>query len=748
MDPSMQAPAIPVRILIVEDSPTQAQRLQHILEQQGYEVGIAGNGRLALDMTAQFRPALIISDVIMPEMDGYELSRRIKADTDLREIPVILVTTMSDPQDVIHGLECGADNFVLKPYDENYLLGRVRYVLLNREMRQADETGMGVEIYFNGERHFITADRLQILNLLLSTYDAAIQRNKELNQSQEALQQSSSEVLSANRFLDSLIENIPNMIFIKNAADLRFVRLNRAGEALLGCARDEVLGKNDYDLFPREEADAFTSKDRETLARGTIEDIPEEPVHTHDKGIRILHTKKVPLFDEHGQLSHLLGISEDVTEQREMVNEIKRLNTELAQRAEHLEASNKELIQAKATAEQANQTKSAFLSSMSHELRTPLNAILGFGQILASESMPSTPEQKKEFVNHILTAGRHLLVLINEVLDLAKVESGTLTLSPEPVTLAEVLLECQEMIEPLAKDRNIRMMFPQDERSYVLADRTRLKQTLLNLLSNAIKYNRVGGSVVVACTTDTAGHVRISIQDTGVGLSAEKLGQLFQPFNRLGQEGGVEEGTGIGLVVTKRLIELMGGTIGVSSTVGIGSVFWIELQATDAIVPATGNGTIEALPPVEAEQTDQVKQTDASLHTLLYVEDNPANLELVEQLISFRPDLRLLTAAEGQLGIELARAHQPDVILMDINLPDISGNEALIILRNDPKTAHIPVIALTANAMPRAVSESMAYGFFRYIVKPINIDDFFEILDGALEFSKHKRSQSKENEKS
>jgi len=445
-------------------------------------------------------------------------------------------------------------------------------------------------------------------------------------------------------------------------------------------------------------------------------------------------------------------IAREMSERNLAQQEIMRLNAELEtrvhERTAQLEATNGELIQAKAAADAANQTKSAFLSSMSHELRTPLNAILGFGQILASESMPSTPEQKKEFVNHILKAGRHLLVLINEVLDLAKVESGTLSLSPEPVALAEVLLECQEMIEPLAKDRNIRMMFPQDERSCVLADRTRLKQTLLNLLSNAIKYNRVGGSVVVACTTDTAEHVRISIQDTGVGLSAEKLGQLFQPFNRLGQEGGVEEGTGIGLVVTKRLIELMGGTIGVSSTVGIGSVFWIELQATDAIVPATGNGTIEALPPVEAEQTDQVKQTDASLHTLLYVEDNPANLELVEQLISFRPDLRLLTAAEGQLGIELARAHQPDVILMDINLPDISGNEALIILRNDPKTAHIPVIALTANAMPRAVSESMAYGFFRYIVKPINIDDFFEILDGALEFSKHKRSQSKENEKS
>jgi diguanylate cyclase (GGDEF)-like protein/PAS domain S-box-containing protein len=342
MSSILQALNSPVKILIVEDSLTQAQRLQHILEQQGYAVSVAANGRLALEMVPQFRPALIVSDVIMPEMDGYELSRRIKADADLRDIPVILVTTMSDPQDVIRGLECGADNFVLKPYDEPYLLARVQYVLVNREFRQKQETGMGVEIYFNDQRHFITADRLQILNLLLSTYDAAIQRNKELILSREALKKHSAEVLSAHRFLDSVIENIPNMVFVKDAADLRHVRLNRAGEDLLGCSRDELLGKSDYDFFPREEADFFTSKDRDVLARGLVEDIHEESIHTRDKGIRILHTKKVPVFDANGQPSYLLGISEDVTEQREMEREIRRLNAALEQRAVHLEASNEE----------------------------------------------------------------------------------------------------------------------------------------------------------------------------------------------------------------------------------------------------------------------------------------------------------------------------------------------------------------------------------------------------------------------
>lgn len=333
----------PVKILIVEDSPTQAQRLQHILEQEGYEVGVARNGRLALDMMPRFRPALIISDVIMPEMDGYELSRRIKAQPDLRNIPVILVTTMSDPQDVIHGLECGADNFVLKPYDERYMLARVRYALVNREMRREQDMGLGVEIYFNDQRHFITADRLQILNLLLSTYDAAIQRNKDLTQTQESLGQRSAEVAAVNRFLDSVIETIPDMLFVKDAADLRFVRFNRAGEELLGYSRDELVGKNDYDLFPEAEADAFTSKDQEVLTRGMVLDIPEEPIHTRNKGDRILHTKKIPIFDSKGRPLYLLGISRDVTEKKKLEDALRKRNEELSKSQEDLQWSNSEL---------------------------------------------------------------------------------------------------------------------------------------------------------------------------------------------------------------------------------------------------------------------------------------------------------------------------------------------------------------------------------------------------------------------
>ena len=436
-------------------------------------------------------------------------------------------------------------------------------------------------------------------------------------------------------------------------------------------------------------------------------------------------------------------IAREASQRMQAQQEIMRLNTELeirvSDRTAQLEATNRELILAKAAAENANQAKSAFLSNMSHELRTPLNAILGFTQLLASEALPITPEKKRDFTAHISKAGKHLLVLINEVLDLAKVESGMLTLSLEPVMLAEVMLECREMIEPLAHKRNIRILFPHNDGLHVLADRTRLKQVLLNLLSNAIKYNRENGAVTIACTSPAAGRLRITMQDTGAGLGAGQLEQLFQPFNRLGQETGAEEGTGIGLVVTKRLVELMGGEIGVSSTVGIGSVFWIDLKAAVTAQYTPGSKLIQLSAHARTEQPGSGQRT------LLYVEDNPANLNLIQEIIAFRSDLRLLTAVDARLGIELARAHRPQVILMDINLPGMSGNEALVVLHNDPQTAHIPVIALTANAMPRDVAKSIAFGFFRYLTKPINIDEFFEALDSALDCAEHSTHLEKEH---
>ncbi|MDB5969337.1 MAG: sensor hybrid histidine kinase [Hydrocarboniphaga sp.] len=394
-----------------------------------------------------------------------------------------------------------------------------------------------------------------------------------------------------------------------------------------------------------------------------------------------------------------------------------------------------ELHEAMAMAEKANLAKSDFLSSMSHELRTPLSAILGFAQLMDSGTPTPTVSQKRS-IDQILKAGWYLLELINEILDLSVIESGKLSLSMEAISLPEVMQECRALIEAQAQRHAISITFPEfQNRYFVKADRTRIKQVLINLLSNAIKYNNVGGTVAVYCLTSTPGRIRICVEDAGVGLAPDQLAQLFQPFNRLGQEASIEEGTGIGLVVCKRLVELMGGVIGVKSTVGKGSVFWFELNLT-----AGHNGAAAkpaALVPAQQEPAGM------QMRTILYVEDNPANLMLVEDLIARRPDIRMLSARDGISGVEIARAALPDVILMDINLPGISGIKALKILAEDPATAHIPVVALSANAIPRDVAKGLEAGFFRYLTKPIKVNEFMDTLDATLKFAKAKADSAR-----
>jgi len=418
--------------------------------------------------------------------------------------------------------------------------------------------------------------------------------------------------------------------------------------------------------------------------------------------------------------------------------EILRLNAQLEarvrERTAQLERSNEELRLATAVAEKANRAKSEFLSSMSHELRTPLNAIIGFGQLLGTSIVDAKPERRQEFVDHIVGAGKHLLTLINEILNLARIESGHVELSLEPVPMDDVLNECRKMIEPLARQRGIRTQFACSSGNVALADRMRLKQVVLNLVGNAIKYNRPNGSVDVECNRLGAQYVRLSVKDTGAGLKPEQVQALFQPFNRLGQEGGPEQGTGIGLVVTQRLVELMGGEIGVHSEPGVGSVFWVDLRASElpaARAPETHWGDLAGL-------SAPARDGEAPA-TVLYVEDNPASRQLVEQLLANRRDLHVVSADDGERGVELARELRPDVILMDNNMPRMTGREAQAILHRDPRTAHIPIIALTANAMPDAAASGLAAGYFRYLTKPLEPKRLLEALDSALAMARARR---------
>jgi signal transduction histidine kinase/CheY-like chemotaxis protein len=479
--------------------------------------------------------------------------------------------------------------------------------------------------------------------------------------------------------------------------------------------------------------DAITNIAREVVARRDYS--RRAPRISEDEAAELVDSFNAMLTEIEQRTRALEGsnreIAREAQERAQAQQEVMRLNEQLEQRVHErtmqLELANSELELAIEEARAANQAKSAFLSSMSHELRTPLNAILGFAQILAADNMPTTPEQKKEFSGHILKSGRHLLTLINEILDLAKVEAGALTLSMEPVGLAEILAECRTMIAPLAAGRGIRVLFPEAPDTVVQADRTRLKQVLLNLLSNAVKYNRDGGAVVLACASAGPQRLRLSVQDTGMGMSSDQVAALFQPFNRLGQEAGPQEGTGIGLVVTRRLVEMMDGQIGVTSSPGVGSVFWIELSTAAPAPQAVENG------PADGRQAAPPSASGAPQpHVVLYIEDNPANLKLVQEIVRFRTDLSLLSAPDGHFGLSLARSHLPEIILMDLNLPGMSGFEVLAQLRRDPDTARIPVIALSANAMPREIERGMAAGFTRYLTKPIDIDRFNEAIDGVL----------------
>ncbi len=408
-----------------------------------------------------------------------------------------------------------------------------------------------------------------------------------------------------------------------------------------------------------------------------------------------------PLKDDSGEIKGGVAVVRDIT---------------LAKCSEDI------LRQAKEEAERANRAKSEFLSRMSHELRTPLNSILGFAQLLA---LADLAVQHQNNVQQILKGGYHLLELINEVLDLARVEAGRLSMSPEPVQIKDAVIEALDLVRPIASLQNITLsadLSVYGER-HVHADRQRLKQVLLNLLSNAIKFNRSNGLVVLRCEETRNQRLRIEVADTGSGIDEQGLTKIFVPFERLGADRNAVEGTGLGLALSKRMIEAMGGTIGVESTVGSGSRFFFELSLVEHPVEQKVDRDFSA---------GLTGQGAAYRGTILYIEDNPSNLRLIEQILARYPDVRLIEAMQGQLGLELANTHTPDWILLDLDLPDMPGEEVLHNLRRNPRTEKIPVTVLSADATPSQIGRLKTAGAREYLTKPLDVRQMIALLEETL----------------
>jgi two-component system sensor histidine kinase/response regulator len=493
-----------------------------------------------------------------------------------------------------------------------------------------------------------------------------------------------------------------NQLIMANSLDVictvdeagRFVTVNAACEQLWGYTPEELIGRQYIDLVYPEDRPKTTEAAQNILRAGKLTDFTNRYVRKDGALVDVLWSATWSPADK----THFC-IAHNVTERIRIENALR---------------------EAKEEADRANRAKSEFLSRMSHELRTPLNAILGFGQLLERQS---PTEIQRTRVRHILSAGRHLLDLINEILDISRIEVGRMQLSLEPVCVADAAREALDLMAPLAAEHKIQILtsVPLDETVFVMADRQRFKQVLLNLLTNAVKYTPRDGNVTVSFSESVQSSVRIEVSDTGPGIPAEKRARLFTPFDRLGAEQSRVEGTGLGLALSQRLIHAMRGCIGVDSAPGQGSTFWIELPCAKSPLERlrSRNGTEERAHVASVERT------------ILYVEDNLSNLTLVEQMLAEHPQITLVTAMQGRLALDLARQHRPDLILLDLHLPDMPGWDVLSELQRHEGTAAIPVVIISADATARQIKRLMAAGAQAYLTKPIDIAEFFRVLEAS-----------------
>ncbi len=675
------------RLLIVEDSATQAEELRFRLSSAGYDVTVVHDGQRALDACAKTSFDMVLSDVNMPYMSGFELCMKIKASPTLRQVPVILLTSRSDPIAILRGLECGADNFVTKPYDEQFLLERVHTIIDSR--RRDRRLHVGVEVTFLGRQFVITSEKEQILDLLVSTFEEIVRSNRELE--------------SRTVELNLILENIGDGVLVADA-DGQLILSNPMAEQLLGdkaLMRRPVHWGAEHGFF-RIDRRTPLAADEMPLARAlagqSLDDVEMFVRTPHAPHGAYIAVSARPLRTDRGRVRGGVIAFRDVSER-------KRLDA-------MMEAQSAELARAKERAEQESRYKSRFLASMSHELRTPLNAIIGFSELLDQEIFGSLSARQKEYVGYVVQSGRHLLSLVNDILDLSKIEAGRMELAREWVAPRLVIDAVHGSVQPLAQKQGVTLVLEvPEELPQLYVDEMRFRQILFNLLSNGIKFTPAGGKVTLrALLVDD--RLEVQVIDTGVGIRPEDLVRLFREFERV--EDGTRpkvEGTGLGLALTKRLVELHGGTIHVESTPDVGSAFTFKLP----VFGSRSNGR-------ETERPPSVSPAESSV---LVVDDDSRAAELIANTLR-SAGLAVVVAHEASKVIELAAQLSPAAITLDLHMPGTDGWSLLSQLKRSPVTARVPVIVCSVADEP---SRALVLGATDYLVKPFAND----ALLGSLE---------------
>lgn len=778
----------PYRVLIVDDDLHLSELYRLFFEAAGITAKVAHDPLQTLEMLDDFKPDILLLDIYMPQYNGFEIATAIRQYERFDPMPIVFLTTEWHTDKKLAALDLGSDDFLTKPVEPWHLLKSVKARIrrarsVRRQESRLQLTLQELDGIWQALNHHAILSITDANGNILSINDkfceiSGYDRNELLGQNHRIVKsgfhppefyQQMWHTISQGQVWHGTIQNrnksgtpywiettiLPLLdesgrpqeyisirteitLHQKTAAALQLseerLRLSQlhanigtwdwnieTGELYWSDRIAPLMTGQQGSMLPSREQflQAIHPDDRErfekaiskTLEQNTTLDIAHR-VRWHNGDIHWIHQRGILLQDPLEQTQHLLCVAQDITQQRTLLEQHAR--------------DQAQLIRARDAAEAANQAKSDFLSSMSHELRTPLNAILGFAQLLESDPDYPLPAELLDYTQHILKAGWHLLDIVNDVLDLARIEAGKINLTLENINPIQALDDSIRLLSPLASQRGIQLFRQIDTEltpAPILADPTRFRQIILNLLSNAIKYNQPNGSVWLRLKPVNSEFIRLEVEDTGMGFSQRELAHLFEPFNRLGAEGSDIEGSGIGLTITKRVIELMGGAISVSSEYGKGSTFRVDLRIAQQ----------EEKTPLPAPLMPSNDALSAQQFKLLLIEDNAANTYLVETALRRHSGIVLYSAQDAETGLLLAQQEMPDLVLADIHLPGMDGFGLLEKLQQNPATRTIPVIAISANAMPSAIQKGLSAGFRHYLTKPLMLDDFVNVIHTTLQ---------------